>query len=127
MKKIVKWLLASIGYEVRKKQYINFQEPLYKEIYSNKSLSEKKFYNIGAGKFFHFFWTNVDFYNDWYKEDQKNIGIHYDLMSNAALPIESNSAEIIYTSHVVEHITDDSIKHLFSEVHRILKRGGYLE
>lgn len=113
-----------MGYEVRKKNNPQFQINLYKELFPCTSIENKKFYNIGAGSFYHPCWTNIDFYNNWYRQDLEKIGIHFDLMNCDSLPIESNSAEILYTSHVIEHITDKAIKNLFSEAYRILKSDG---
>ena len=55
----------------------------------------------------------------------QNINIHFDLMKCQPLPIETSSAEVAYTSHTIEHITDLAIDNLFKEVYRILKVGGY--
>lgn len=130
MLKLIKRLahkgLERYGYQVLKKQAINpdYKIPLYESLFDKDSLDKKRFYNIGAGGFFHPFWTNVDFYNSWYKKYASNIGIHFDLMKCEALPIESSSAEIVYTSHTIEHITDQAISNMFNEAYRILKPGG---
>lgn len=42
------------------------------------------------------------------------------------LPIESNSAEIVYISHVLEHISDSAAHNILSECYRILKPNGLL-
>ncbi len=39
-------------------------------------------------------------------------------------PIESNSAEIVYSSHAIEHVTDEAIHNMLKESYRILKPGG---
>lgn len=124
MKKLIKKSLDKLGLEIRKKSIKNFQLDLYNELFPNQILKEKRFYNIGAGSFYHPYWTNVDFYNNWYKKDQENIGIHFDLMKCESLPIDTNSAEIVYTSHVIEHIDDKAVKNLFEEAYRVLKIGG---
>lgn len=43
---------------------------------------------------------------------------------NDALPFPDESVSLVFSSHVIEHISDESAFHLFSEVHRILKKGG---
>ena len=40
---------------------------------ANQSLKGRKFLNIGAGKFRHRYWTNLDYNSDYYK---KYIGEH---------------------------------------------------
>ena len=81
---------------------------------------------MGAGGFRHQCWTNIDKLSDWYKnvqQEQESV-IDYDFFSKDKLPIRSESAELFYTSHAIEHVTDEEAKHLFAEVHRILKTGG---
>lgn len=99
----------------------------YRSAYSEDSLRNRRFYNVGAGLFTHPFWTNVDFASDHYGAVQaKQSFIHHDLMSLQPLPIESGSAEVLYTSHTIEHVKDDAVANLFSEAYRILKPGGFL-
>jgi predicted SAM-dependent methyltransferase len=99
---------------------------LYKQLYDDDSIKNKKFYNVGAGSFQHPYWTNLDYYSDWYKQNRLNTQINFDLTSNKSFPIESESANIVYSSHTIEHIQDDSAQNLFNESHRILKSGGLL-
>ena len=40
------------------------------------------------------------------------------------IPIETNYAEIVYSSHTIEHITDEAAQNMFNESFRILKEGG---
>lgn len=98
---------------------------LYKKYYSLRSIKHRRFYNIGAGSFRHPNWTNIDLASDWYSEvqDDSNM-INYDLFSIKPLPIHSSSAEVVYTSHTVEHINDKASQNMFNESFRILKKGG---
>jgi len=45
---------------------------------------------------------------------------------NAILPINTDKAAILYTSHNLEHLTDDASNKFFSEAYRCLKPGGEL-
>ncbi|QDH64225.1 MULTISPECIES: class I SAM-dependent methyltransferase [Pseudomonas fluorescens group] len=84
-----------------------------------------KYLNIGAGSFFHPYWHNLDNPNEYYKDDQKgNLNIQYDLTSHESMPLGDNTLEVAYTSHVIEHLSDDDVEFLFSEVYRCLKPGG---
>ncbi|CAK9073414.1 Streptogramin A acetyltransferase (Virginiamycin acetyltransferase D) (Vat(D)) [Durusdinium trenchii] len=100
---------------------------LYKELYSEEVLERKPFYNVGAGKFRHPHWTIVDKPSDWYANVQDGQTLlAYDLLSFDPLPIESDSAEIVYTSHTLEHIPNEAAEWFLSEVFRVLNPGGIL-
>ena len=112
------------GYEIRRPA--NAHELDYSRFYSEESIRGRRFYNIGAGGFSHPIWTNVDHMSDWYRERLKdNVGIDWDLLSISPLPVEDAVAEAVYTSHTVEHVTDEAVANMFSEAYRILKPGGY--
>ena len=102
-----------------------FQLDVYDRLYSGTQLASKPFYNVGAGAFWHPHWTNLDFISDWYSGVQKDA-IHFDLMALGPLPVASGSAEIIYTSHTIEHVKEDAVRNLFSEAYRALRPGGIL-
>jgi predicted SAM-dependent methyltransferase len=80
--------------------------------------------NIGAGDFVHPKWTNVDVSSDHYKGIQKQQFIEYDLTKNIPLPIDSNKVSLAYCSHTIEHVKNDNIDNLFSEIYRTMKKGG---
>lgn len=84
-----------------------------------------QYINIGAGKFYHPYWHNVDTPNDYYADCQKGrLHIHYDLTSNQPLPFDDATIKVAYTSHVIEHINNDHVEYLFREVYRCLQPGG---
>lgn len=126
MKNFINKCLKNLGYRIEKIK----KQPstkIYSSIYSNESLKERRFYNIGAGDFQHPYWTNIDFENEWYAKNNKYLskGINYDIMSLQPLPLTDNSAEVVYTSHTIEHINDEAAQNIFNESFRILKKGGY--
>ena len=41
------------------------------------------------------------------------------------MPLKANDAEVMYTSHTIEHISDEAVQNLFYEAHKALKPGGY--
>lgn len=127
IKKTVLQLINRLGYQVKKIPK-NQDIVLYRQLYPQDSLTGRRFYNIGAGDFQHPFWTNVDYYNEWYKANNEKTaaGIQYDLLAREPLPIGDNQAEIVYSSHTVEHITDEAAQNMFNEAYRILKPGGIL-
>ncbi len=125
IKKSIQKVINRFGYTLSKtNQKKEFDLDLYEKLFSRESLENKCFYNIGAGKFFHPYWTNIDLRSDWYAESQKAEFVDFDLHSLKKLPVKSNSAEIVYSAHTVEHITNEASQNLFNEAYRILKPGG---
>lgn len=118
------------GYQINRVSMIQSlpDVEVYKTLYSKDTIKNKRFYNIGAGGFSHTYWTNVDFDSEWYVKNRLNTlkGIQYDLISLGPLPINTDSAEVVYSSHTVEHITDKAAYNMIKEAHRILKPNGYL-
>lgn len=119
-------LAKQLGYSIKKIPKTDLS--IYEKHYSPDTLNNKRFYNIGAGSFYHQYWTNIDYYSPWYENNDKASlsGIHHDLMTLKDLPIESDTAEAVYSSHTVEHISDAAAQKMFDESFRILKKGGVL-
>lgn len=46
-------------------------------------------------------------------------------MRGNSFPIKSNSLEIVYTSHVIEHLRNNDVILMFNEVYRCLKPSGF--
>ena len=113
------------GWVLQKDPAVAAGDLLY-EGYPERSLAERRFYNIGAGVFQHRYWTNIDYNSGYYAAVLPEGYINHNLMSLEALPVEDNVAELVYCSHVIEHITNDAALKLISEAHRILKAGGLL-
>jgi SAM-dependent methyltransferase len=122
MLRIARKALRRLGIEVHR---IPREQPTLYRVYPTESLIGRRFYNIGAGNFYHPYWTNVDYATEHYREEQTAPFLSFDLMSLRSLPIADNSAELVYTSHTVEHISDAAAQNLFDNAHRILKRGGF--
>ena len=123
-KKAIRQTIRSLGYDIIR--YADpFRTAIYHKMYDNETLKRKPFYNIGAGSFYHPYWTNIDYASDRYASDQTDF-INHDLTSDASLPIQSGSALIIYTSHTIEHIPEKDVYKLFREAYRCLKSGGII-
>jgi predicted SAM-dependent methyltransferase len=127
MKHVIKKIINNFGYDLIKYSQKDDLE-LYDKLFTANSLKNKKFYNIGAGNFTHKYWTNIDYDSEWYSRnrDKSLSGIVFDLLSLEPIPVENNTAEIVYSSHTVEHITDQAAQNMFNESYRILKPGGLL-
>lgn len=122
VKNLINKFLNKYGYKILRTESNDLQD--YMELYPSDDVINKKFYNIGAGTFQHKVWTNVDFESDWYSSNK--IDINYDLLSMSPLPIPDSSANIIYTSHTIEHISNEATQHLFNQSYRVLKPGGVI-
>ena len=121
MKMLIRNLVNRFGFDIIRKPKTDFS------VYDNfveESLLKRRCYNIGAGSFGHPYWTNIDYATKHYKEVQKNPFLHYDLMELKPLPIEDNVGELIYSSHTIEHVSDEAVRNMLSESYRILKPGG---
>ena len=80
--------------------------------------------NIGSGGENYPFFINLDMPSEHYKSRQKNHKfIPYDL-SKDTLPFKNDTVTNIFCSHVIEHCTDKSVKKLFDECIRVLKKTG---
>ena len=101
-----------------------FLENYIRSLYSVESLKQKRFFNIGAGnqRSQFSFWSYIDLKSNSY--DQSGIDLFYDLESLSTIPLESDYAEVIFNSFVIEHISIDATKNLCREAFRILKKGG---
>ena len=88
-------------------------------------LAHPYYINIGAGKFYHPYWHKLDMPNDYYGNKTKDkLTIFCDLTKSLPLPINDDSVKVAYSSHVIEHLSDDSVQNLFNEVYRCLMTSG---
>jgi SAM-dependent methyltransferase len=126
MKRIAVSILRNRGYRlVRTEREPKHDDELYR-LFPRESLEARKFYNIGAGLFYHKYWTNIDYESEHYSRIQNHPFINFNLMDLSPLPIADSSAEIVYSSHTIEHISDEAASNLFKESWRILKPGGVI-
>lgn len=119
----VKKCFKKMGFNITRAGLTN-KDQIYAQLYEASDIKARRFYNIGAGLFKHPYWTNIDYYSDWYGGNE--IDINLDLLKCPELPIPDKSANVIYTSHTIEHLTDEAVQNIFNESHRALKAGGYL-
>ncbi|WP_254563567.1 methyltransferase domain-containing protein [Oscillatoria sp. HE19RPO] len=74
--------------------------------------------NIGCGSNFHASWTNLDI-SSVYPGVQT-----YDIRKG--LPFADLSFDVCYSSHLIEHLTQDDAKKLLAECQRVLKPKGII-
>ena len=118
-----KALCGAVGVDVRRLPGPDVEQ--YVRLFGEAAVRERRFYNVGAGGFSHPCWTNVDYGSDWYGPVQSNF-VQYDLLGTDPLPVADGTAEIVYSSHSIEHIPEDAAQRLFNEAYRVLRPGGYV-
>lgn len=74
--------------------------------------------NLGCGAHLHSEWINVDVAGG-----PPGILVH-DL--RRGIPFASGAFDVVYHSHLLEHLTPDDGRQLLSECHRVLRPGGVL-
>ena len=74
--------------------------------------------NLGCGKIFHPDWVNVDLISN-----NPHV-VAFDL--NLGIPFAAESFDIVYHSHILEHLERPYAEHLLQECFRVLKPGGLL-
>lgn len=97
-----------------------FDKNFYISRYGSQAVLKKKFLNVGCGPTFrHFAFRNVDNFTG-------KIDITWSPCDFKELPIEDNSIELIYNSHMIEHLTFKEALFMLKEFYRILKPNGNL-
>ncbi len=74
--------------------------------------------NVGCGRTFHPEWTNVDL------EPVDPRVLTHDV--RRGLPFDDNTFDVVYHSHVLEHLAPEDGERLVAECYRVLKPGGVL-
>ena len=108
--------------------YSSNQDKVFYKDYSRNSI----FINLGSGGFFHPRWLNYDYpgISSFYKnlQGKKNVDF-YPLNledKNLQLPFKANSVSLIYCSHTLEHLSNESINIVIRECKRVLVKNGIL-
>jgi len=125
--KILNSTLAPLGIKVVRTNYnSSISSKKTNKINKDNKPDPPRFVNIGAGGWTHPLWHTLDNPSDWYSSLQSDkLDYQHDLMLDSPLPFESNSLEGVFCSHVIEHLPNENVQHLFNEVFRILASGGY--
>ena len=77
-----------------------------------------KYLNLGCGSRFHPSWTNVDV-----NISSPYVQVH-DLCQGLSFP--NDSFDVVYHSHLLEHLPKDIAPTFIQECHRVLKPGGII-
>lgn len=61
---------------------------------------------------------------DWIRVDWQDADYNINLSRSPQLPFKDNSQKLLYSAHMIEHLSSESLPKLFDECYRILKPGG---
>lgn len=112
-----------------------FFEDVYTLQFSADQLQSRPFLNIGPGSFRHRYWRTADKgYGDtnetWTKmrrgKPQPKIDYVWDIYEGRPFPEDTGSFDVIYCSHVIEHLFPEDAGFLLREMRRLLRPGGHL-
>ena len=80
----------------------------------------KKLVNLACGSIYinNHEWYNLDFNSD----NSKILNVNL----LGSLPFKSNSIDLVYSSHFIEHLDHEDLNNVVKEIHRILKPEGIL-
>lgn len=88
------------------------------EFFSKNLSKKKKMLNVGCGSSYNTEWINLDINTPF--EDVVDCDI------TKGLPIESGSVDVVYSSHVLEHLKLKQLENVMKEINRVLKPNGIL-
>lgn len=77
--------------------------------------------NLGAGKWHKRNWKNIDWYSDEIFVDYK-----LNLLEECGLPFKDNVVSKVFTSHLIEHISDENLENMLHEIHRVMQDNAIL-
>jgi predicted SAM-dependent methyltransferase len=79
---------------------------------------KRNYVNLGCGKNYHPEWINIDLVAS------GTDVISYDL--SQGIPLPTNSCDVVYHSHMLEHLRPSDVPSFIQENYRVLKSGGII-
>ncbi len=110
------YVYANEHYSKHYKEFIETLKVQFDELHSEPYTGGPLKLNIGAGLWAAKGWRTLDCY--------KEADFFADLREMKPFEIEDNCIEKAFSSHCIEHIKDEHIEHMFSELHRCMKPGA---
>ena len=77
--------------------------------------------NIGGGRWYYPRWENID-----YMDDSTYVDYKLDLRALQRFPFQDECAALIFSSHCLEHVSDEVALFTLDECYRIMKPGGLI-
>ena len=100
------------------------KKDLFKVIDSNSD-KNKIMVNIGGSNFYKRHWRLMDYkHPETAHYNFPGLDYNFDLTSGDKFPFSDNSVYLFYSSHTLEHITDEHCQHIFDEIYRCLRPHG---
>lgn len=81
-------------------------------------MADRLLVNLGCGQRLHPDWANYDLFSTRPEVKEANF--------IKGIPLPGDSADVVYHSHVLEHLHLDDAKRFLGDCHRVLKPGGIL-
>jgi SAM-dependent methyltransferase len=79
--------------------------------------------NVGAGRSDIAGFVSLDVDTDHYRSDARRKFVAYD-MRRSELPYDDGAVDLVYCSHVIEHVEDEYVDRFLAESSRVLRPGG---
>jgi len=84
-----------------------------------------KVLNVGGVDIVRDNWRSLDFNSRHYNHPSALIDYNVDLEKKRKWPIKDNSYNLVYCSHILEHLSQEAAMYTLKEIYRVLKaRGG---
>ncbi|MEW5727632.1 MAG: methyltransferase domain-containing protein [Pseudomonadota bacterium] len=113
--------LASESARALETAFLSIPLSYYRDCYGDQAVTERRFVNLGCGVHWsHPAWTGID------AASGHASTLAHDFSRRETLPIASGTAKVVYSSHLLEHLTDSEVRHVLAEARRILEPGGAL-
>ena len=88
--------------------------------------SQNLMVNVGGGRWYKRRWKVLDYESEWYAGNAVFIDYNYDLTSRDSMPFGDGTVDFFYSSHTLEHISNEDCQHALDEMYRCLKNAGAL-
>jgi hypothetical protein len=112
---LVRSLANKFRKQNRERSYLFLAQMLF------KPNSQARCLNLGGGSWYYPRWENIDLYADPIYVDHK-----MDFRKKMPIPLPARCTRVIFTSHLLEHISDDACQFLLKECYRILQSNGII-
>ena len=93
--------------------------PLMKRLFKPYHLERR--INIGGGNWYYPRWENIDYW-----ADDKYVDYRLDLRGKKRLPLQDECVALVFSSHCLEHMSDEDSLFTLEECYRIMKPGGVI-
>lgn len=124
LKRIARGILQILGLDITTVgNYLGVIDKKFHRLFDG-GLDNIKMVNIGGAHFFKRHWGVLDYTGDRYSFILGTVDWEHNLASFEPLPFEGDTIQFFYSSHCLEHIPEQYIKHIFNELWRCLRHGG---